>query len=41
MTDVTIEKLLIEINKEATKIDDLYNKIDSDLREIKKYREKN
>ena len=39
MTDVTIEKLLIEINKEATKIDDLYNKIDSDLREIKKYRD--
>tara|TARA_B100000902_G_C27265323_1_gene893196 strand:+ start:115 stop:1287 length:1173 start_codon:yes stop_codon:yes gene_type:complete len=39
MTEITIEKLLIEINKEANKIDDLYNKIDTDLREIKKYRD--
>ena len=39
MTEITIEKLLIEINKEATKIDDLYNKIDTDLRQIKKYRD--
>ena len=39
MTEITIDKLLIEINKEATKIDNLYNKIDTDLKEIKKYRD--
>ena len=39
MTEIAIDKLLIEINKEATKIDNLYNKIDTDLKEIKKYRD--
>ena len=40
MTEINIEELLKEINNEALAIDNLYNSIDSILKEVKKYREK-